>query len=109
MQKILRTLMVAAIAVSSLTTTAAAGIQDFIVRNLSGNSVFFVYVSPDYSDSWEEDVLGNDVLMPGNETDILMNGYGDHCWFDIKIEDEVGNVSEFFDVDLCTVLYVDFY
>jgi len=89
-------------------SSAYAGIQDFVVRNFSNAAIFYVYVSPDYADTWEEDVLGADVLMPGQELNIRMNGYGSHCFFDIKVEDEYGGYYEYWDVDLCSVLYVDY-
>lgn len=80
---------------------ALAGIQDFYVHNESKWVILFIYVTPDYSDDWEEDVLGDEVLMPGETFEIFMNGYDNYCYFDILIEDERGNVSEYWDVDLC--------
>ncbi|MEM7121247.1 MAG: hypothetical protein AAF563_08240 [Pseudomonadota bacterium] len=87
---------------------AFAGVQDFYVRNYGKFAVFYIFVSPDYSDDWEEDVLGSEVLMPGEELEITMHGYGNHCFFDIYVEDERGNYREYWGVDLCSVLYVDF-
>lgn len=87
---------------------ASADIQDFYVRNNGKSYVWYIYVSPTYSDDWEEDVLGSDVLAPNSEISIEMNGYGKHCGFDIKVEDENGYSREYFDIDLCSVLYVDF-
>lgn len=87
---------------------ANAGIQDFYVRNNSKHHIWYIYVSPSYSNEWEEDVLGSDVLPPNTELSIEMTGYGNHCDFDVKVEDENGYSQEYFDVDLCSVLYVDF-
>ena len=97
-----------ALALVSFTAPAFAGIQDFIIRNNGKFSVFFIYVSPTYSEEWEEDVLGSEVLPPKTEIEIELNGYGDHCGFDIMIIDEQENAREYYDVDLCNVLYVDF-
>jgi len=94
--------------VASGLSSAYAGIQDFIVRNYSGNTVLYVYVSADYESSWGPDVLGNDVLYSGEELEIYIDGYGNHCWFDVKIEDDAGYYQEYFDVDLCSTLYVDY-
>lgn len=80
---------------------ALAGVQDFYVHNESKWVILFIYVTPDYSDEWEEDVLGDDVLMPGDTYEIFMDDYGDYCYFDILIEDERGNVREYWEVDLC--------
>ena len=89
-------------------SSAYAGIQDFIVRNYSNAAIIYVYVSPDFADTTEKIVLGADVLMPGQELTIRMNRYGNHCFFDIKVEDEYGRYYEYWGVDLCSVLYVDY-
>ena len=88
--------------------TAVAGIQDFFVNNNGKFAIYYIYVSPDYSTEWEEDVLGSEVLMPGESLEIEMIGYDNHCTFDIMIEDSQGNQREYWDVDLCTVIDVDF-
>ena len=100
--------VMAAVSMGASVGVASADIQDFYVRNHGSNYVWYIYVSPTYTDSWEEDVLGSDVLPPRSEVLIEMSGYGRQCDFDIKVEDEYGNSEEYFDVDLCTVLYVDF-
>ena len=88
--------------------SAFAGIQDFFIHNKGKFAVYYIYISPDYSSEWEEDVLGTDVLMPGESLEIEMIDYGNHCYFDILIEDSQGNQREYWDVDLCTVLDVEF-
>ena len=95
-------------AVGVVATPAVAGIQDFIVQNNSGVTVTYVYVSADYEDTWSPDVLGSNVLYPGQELQIQVNGYGDHCWFDVLIEDETGGSIMYDDVDLCSVLYLSY-
>lgn len=87
---------------------ARAGIQDFTVVNQGSNAIWYIFVSPNYSDSWEQDVLGDDVLMPGMQIPVYLNGYGNHCYFDIKIEDSQGYAEEYYDVDLCNVRTVYF-
>jgi len=101
-------LVVAALLLPLLALPARAGMQDFTVVNQGSAAIWYIFVSPNYSDSWEEDVLGNEVLMPGFELPIAMNGYGSHCLFDIRIEDADGYAEEFFDVDLCSVSHVHF-
>ncbi len=97
-----------ALSTAGLTTPVSAEIQDFYIRNNGGNYVWYIYVSPNYSDSWEDDVLGKDVLDPYTEILIEMTGFGKQCIFDVKVEDENGYAREYYDVDLCSVLYVDF-
>ena len=89
--------------------SAHAGIQDFTIRNYSGDYIHYIYVSPVYSDSWEEDILGRDVLPPRTEIFVEMSGYSRHdCYFDILIVDEFGYEAVYNSVDLCRVAYVDF-
>ncbi|MDA0219650.1 MAG: hypothetical protein O3B22_08710 [Proteobacteria bacterium] len=89
-------------------SAARAGIQDFTVVNQGSNAIWYIFVSPKYSDSWEEDVLGEDVLMPGKQVSVYLNSYGSHCYFDIKIQDSNGYAEEYYDVDLCNVRTVYF-
>ncbi len=87
---------------------ANAGIQDFYIHNDGKWAIYYIYVSPDYSNEWEEDILESDVLMPGDVLEIEMIDYGNHCYFDIKIEDSRGNEREYRDVDLCSVVDIYF-
>ncbi|MEX0924279.1 MAG: hypothetical protein WD489_07900 [Rhodovibrionaceae bacterium] len=87
---------------------AVAGIQDFFIHNDGKFAIYYIYISPDYSTEWEEDVLDSDVLMPGDSLEIEMIDYGNHCYFDILIEDSQGNSREYRDVDLCDVVDVHF-
>ena len=89
-------------------SAARAGMQDFTVVNQGSNAIWYIFVSPNYSDSWEEDALGEDVLMPGMQVPVYLDGYGSHCYFDIKIEDSNGYAEEYYDVDLCNVRTVYF-
>lgn len=105
----MRKLLVAAAMLSTMgAAPALAGIQDFIVQNNGGLVVTYVYVSADYEDNWGPDVLGNEVLYPGEQVEVYIDGYGDHCWFDVLIEDEGGDQWVYENVDLCTVLYVSY-
>lgn len=97
------------IALSLLAAPSMAGRQDFYIRNNGGNYVHYIYVSPSTTNDWEEDVLGDDVLEPYSEMLIEMINYNSNeCMFDIKIVDENGYEREYYKVDLCTELYVDF-
>lgn len=97
-----------AAAALAMATPALADIQDFTVRNNGRVAIFNIYVSPDYSNSWEEDVLGSGTLAPGGQVPIGMHGYGNHCAFDIKIVDANGGSREYRNVNLCRVSYIDY-
>jgi hypothetical protein len=92
-----------------LASSASAEIQDFYIRNNGGNFIHYIYVSPSSSSGWEEDVLGSDVMDPYSELRINMIGYGyDECLFKVKIIDGNGYKREYYEVDLCEVLYIEF-
>ncbi len=82
--------------------------RDFTVYNRGRNAVYYIYVSPITTSSWEEDVLGSRVLMPGNSITIRMPDYGSQCYFDIRIVDSTGYSQEFYNVNLCSVSSVTF-
>jgi hypothetical protein len=92
----------------AISVSAFADVQDFTVRNKGRVTIQNIYISPDYSNSWEEDVLGDDVLVAGSQMPIHMKGYGSHCGFDIKIVDVNGRSREYRHVDLCRVTYIDY-
>ncbi|SRR5579885_2200958 len=67
---------------------------DFTLKNRLGVTISHVYVSPHQSDSWEEDVLGRDVLADGRDVKIRFDAgakaRGD-LW-DLKIKTSDGKV-----------------
>lgn len=69
------------------------------ITNRTGYTIYYIYVSPDHSDSWEEDVLGSEVLMNGKTRRINLRGYKSPI-FDIKLVDEDGDSYTFWDVDV---------
>jgi len=87
---------------------ARADMQDFSVVNQGGKDVWYVQVKANYESAWPADVLGDNVLIPGNQADIVMSGYSSHCFFDIRVEDSGGYVETYADVDLCKASYVYF-
>lgn len=84
-------------------------VQDFVLVNDTGFSLWHIYVSPDYSDNWEEDLLGeSDVLTDGEQFPITFEGYGDHCIFDLKVVDSEGDEYTKYGVDVCSLYEVVF-
>lgn len=82
--------------------TAQAGIQDFTLVNNTGYDIYYVYVSANTSQSWEEDVLGDQILYNGQSVNINFSGQSDYCYWDLKVIDEDQDSFEFFNIDLCT-------
>lgn len=85
-----------------------AGQQDFTLHNLSGYTIQAVYISPVGRRSWEEDVLGNGVLVDGASTRIRFNGYGkSQCYWDIKVRFSDGTESNGWNRNLCKLNHFD--
>lgn len=84
-------------------SAASAQAQDFYVdiTNRSGYTIYWIYVSEAHNDSWEEDVMGDDVLMDGDTQRVNLYGYKKPL-FDIKLKDEDGYCAYYWDVDVST-------
>lgn len=115
MAKGLRVLAVPAIVALALlvhgSRSASADPRDFTLVNGTSDTTFIdVYVSPSSSDDWEDDVLGQDVLLPGDSTDINFVGFNTNtCIYDIKVVGKDGSTGELDSVDLCNTTTVTFH
>ena len=69
------------------------------VTNDTGYDIYFLYVSNKKSKSWEEDVLGNDVLYDGQTVRVNVSGAKSE-FFDIRAEDEDGDTYTLWNVDI---------
>lgn len=108
MRFILRTLLIAALAVPSMATMSQADSQVFNVVNHSSSVIAFVYVSADYETSWGEDRILYAQVVPFEGLEVSINGYGTHCIFDVRMVDENGSSREFRNLDLCNSIQVTF-
>ncbi len=80
--------------------SAAAGTQDFTLVNRTGVDVFELYISESRSDDWEEDVLGENVLLDGERLDVSFSGRR-ACLWDMLANDEAGDGIAFQAINLC--------
>lgn len=96
----IKMLVVALLMLGSTSVTMAA---DYYVdiTNRTGYTIFYMYVSPASSKSWEEDVLGSDVLMNGDTQRVTLTGYT-NPYFDIRLVDEDEDSYTFWNVDVST-------
>jgi len=94
-------LKIAALAVLLGCVNAAAVAADYYVEitNNTGYTIMYMYVSPAKSDSWEEDVLGDDVMPDGETRRVNLTGYKSSM-FDIRLVDEDGDKYTFWNVDV---------
>lgn len=80
-----------ALAVAALSALPVAA-QTYAVRfqNNSGGTVFRIYSSPTNNSSWEQDLLGANVLQPGQGLDVVIHNVS-NCYYDILIEWDTGH------------------
>ena len=69
------------------------------VTNATGYTMLFLQVSPVTSDSWGQDLLGEDVLGPGETTRVTLTGYASPM-FDIRLTDVDGDTYSFYGIDV---------
>jgi hypothetical protein len=79
---------------------------DFTLLNRTGLTIMELYVSPDESDDWEEDVLGQDVLGHNESVEIKFSRSEKSCDWDVKIKDEDGDEIEWDSLDLCAATHI---
>jgi len=60
-------------------------------------------VSPDNSDQWGKDILGNGYLNNRNKRLITFSKRSKQCVYDLKVIFEDGEEAEWQDFDLCTI------
>jgi hypothetical protein len=104
--KSLKTAVVGALAAAMSTAvigTAEAGTQDFDLINDTGRTIERIYVSRVNTNSWENDVLGRFVLLPGSTKHVTFSPGYRGCMFDVKVVFRDGSSLIDWNVDLCRV------
>ena len=71
------------------------------IANNTGYTIYHIYVSPGTAKSWEEDVLGSEIMTNGTTRRISLSGYMSSI-FDIRLVDEDGDSYTLWDVDVST-------
>jgi hypothetical protein len=105
MRKIAIALCVFAVSLST-PVVAQQSKLDFTLLNRTGLTIQELYVSPDESEDWEEDVLGRDVLKHSESVDITFSRTEKSCDWDLKIKDEDGDEIEWDSLDLCAASHI---
>lgn len=84
--KTLAIALAAAAAMIAIPAQAADDDQNRVVtiENLSTQAVREVYASPTEHDTWEEDMLGSDMLPSGESMRFDINNGTDECIYDLK-------------------------
>lgn len=75
---------------------------NFLVINDGSHTIIAVYVEPSASDSWGQDLLGNNVLDPGYETHALTGYTLPSCIQDVKVIYSDKHIAYDLNVNVCT-------
>ncbi len=79
----------------------------FTLVNNIGTTIFFIQMSPSTSDSWEEDLLGSNVLMNGASKQITLSGYEGVQYWDLRIKDRNDKVGQWCNLDMSTISKIE--
>lgn len=91
--------------VLSFSSAASADDEDRRVRIVNNTSVAMMqfFASSIASKTWEEDILGQDVLVPGDDVMIDIDDGSNACLYDFKAVFLDGDEVTDEDVDVCEV------
>jgi hypothetical protein len=95
----MRIRMLLALVLLLATVPALAADYYVDITNRTGFIITHVYVSPGSSKSWEEDVLGTEVLPVGETRRVNLRGYTSPI-FDIRLVDSDGDTYTYMVVDV---------
>ena len=100
-----RFLLLSVVATTALagTHTALAADRKVKVINKTKTPIYGFYASRTSSNDWEEDILGDDVIMPGESMVINIDDGSGACKFDFKGEFEDGDEVVKTNVDVCKI------
>ncbi|WP_210529252.1 hypothetical protein [Rubellimicrobium arenae] len=86
-----------------------ADAQTYSIRfqNQSGATVYRIYSSPTSNSNWEQDLLGSNVLYPGQGLDVIIHNVS-NCYYDVLIQWESG-YQETDTFDLCSYSQYNIY
>jgi hypothetical protein len=90
--------------------SALANKSNFRVYNDSSYNILELYVSASDRDTWDNDILGRDVLPSGSDIQVLFNGSSpNQCLYDIRAVFEGGQVLEDYQINVCQNTNYTFY
>jgi hypothetical protein len=100
----LRSIIAAAAGVAAL-WVAPAFAEDlvFTLDNQSKGAIKEFYVSTLDSNSWEEDILGQDVLDAGQQATITISNTNGICEFDMRLVYDDDSVTDERKINLCNL------
>ena len=104
----LRFAVAAALVAATALPAAALDRRVRIINNTKYTIVEF-YGSHTGTTSWQEDILGYDVLPPGNSVNVNFDDGTGYCIFDFKAVFNDGDVLEKYGVNVCEISTYRYY
>ncbi len=108
MSLVLSGLVLVSCGTTTTTTTTTSADRRVTINNNTGSTITGFYGSNAGTTSWEEDILGSDVLASGSSTTINFDDGTGYCTFDFKAEFADGSSSVESGVNVCTTSSVTF-
>lgn len=100
--------MLAAAAVASSIPSAAWAANDgrnrqVTVENISSQSIYYLYASPQTSGDWEEDLLGSGAIPAGSSKVANIDNGTNECIYDLKVKFADGREVIQWKANVCAV------
>lgn len=98
--------IIAAASMAALLATGASAAQDavsFELTNATDYTLTHIYISLPSSDSWEEDILGDQVVESGETVEITVDDGLEECEYDIRYDFSDGDSVVERAVDMCEI------
>ena len=100
--------ILAAVAVAGSIPTSAWAANDgrnrrVTVENLSSQSIYYLYASPQTSNDWEEDLLGEGTIPAGTSKVANIDNGTNECVYDLKVKMADGREFIQWKVNVCAV------
>jgi hypothetical protein len=100
MRKALLAICLALTIVICLQQKARAGAQDFTLFNRTGVDIYSLYISPSDTNDWQEDILGQDMMLNGADLHITFDRDEAAEKWDLRVADKAGNWLMYSDLNL---------
>ena len=85
------------------TATVGTARQNFSVVNATGHIVATLNVSPTTENEWGPDILGTNVLQPGQTAQVVFDRAESQCNYDIRATYDDNDTTDMRNVNLCQV------
>ena len=93
---------VAALAMSTAAWAQTASVS-FTLTNNTGYVLTHIYVSLPSTESWEEDILGDQVVGDGESVEVTVDDGLESCEYDVRFDFSDGDSYVEYGVDFCEI------